>query len=80
MHMKIGQMQDVRALFDEKNCFLKIPISDVNDVDTRFFEISALFTYFRPLASFWNTTYRHLQIDFPVTTDHKLSFKKKLGP
>ena len=30
MHMKLGQMQDVRALFDEKKGFLKIPIFDVN--------------------------------------------------
>ena len=28
--MKIDQMQDVRALFDEKNVFLKIPIFYVN--------------------------------------------------
>ena len=44
---------------------------------TQILEISALFTDFQPLASFWKTTYRHLQIDFPDTTDHKLSFKKK---
>ena len=30
MHMKIGQMQDIRALFDGKKYFLKISIFDVN--------------------------------------------------
>ena len=78
--MKIGQIQDIRVLFDEKKCFF------INSHFWRqygymqFFAIDTLFTDFRPLASFWNTTYRHLQIDFPDTTDHNLSFKKKLGP
>ena len=26
IHMKVGEMQDIRALFDEKKCLLKIPI------------------------------------------------------
>ena len=30
MHLKLGQMQDVRALFDEKKKNLKIPIFDVD--------------------------------------------------
>ena len=45
----------------------------------QFFVISALFTDFRPLPSFWNPTYSHLQINFPETRDHKLSSKNKLG-
>ena len=52
MHLKIGQMQDVRVLFDEKKCFLKIPIFDVDTAIRKFSEISAFFTDFRPLASF----------------------------
>ena len=79
MHMKLGQMQDVRMLFDEILFFENSHFWRRYGY-TQIFEISALFTDFRPLASFWNTTYRHLQIDFPDTTDHKLSFKKKLGP
>ena len=73
MHMKLGQMQDIRVLFDDfffNSHFWR------RYGYTQIFEISALFTDFRPLASFWNTTYRHLQIDFPDTTDHKLLFKK----
>ena len=75
MHMKIGQMQDVRALLDEKK----------NSENSHFwrqygytqiFEIFSLFTDFRPLASFWNTIYRLLEIDFLETRDHKLSFEK----
>ena len=77
MHMKLGQMQDIRGLFDEKfensHFWRRYGYAQI-------FEISALFTDFRPLASFWNTTYRQLQIDFSDTTDHKLSFKNKLGP
>jgi len=32
MYTKIGQMQDIRALFDEKIFFLEISIFDVNTV------------------------------------------------
>ena len=78
MHMKIGQMQYVRALFDgEKKCSENSHFWRQYGY-TQIFEISSLLTDFRPLASFWNTTYRHLYIDFPDTTDHKISFKKKL--
>ena len=74
MHMKLGQMQDIRGLFDEKKCFLKNSHFWRRYGYMQIFEISSLLTDFRPLAIFWNTTYRHLQIDFPDTTDHKLSF------
>ena len=70
MHMKLGQMQDIRGLFDEKKGFWR------RYGYTQIFEISALLTDFRPLASFRNTLYRHLQIDFLETRAHKLSFKK----
>ena len=52
MHMKIGQMQDVRALFNDKKIW-KFP----------FFTpiwLYTLFNDFRPVPSFWNTMYRHL--------------------
>ena len=42
MHMKIGQIKDVRALLDEKKCFLKIPIFDVNTAIRNF----SKFTHF----------------------------------
>ena len=69
MNLNIGQMQDVSALFDNK--------SENSHFWRRYgytqvFEISALFTDFRPLASLWNTVYRHLQIDFLETRAHKL--------
>ena len=76
MQMKTGQMQDLRALFDKTKMFFENSHFLRQYGYTQFFEISALFTDFRPLASFWNTTYRHVQSDFPDTTDHKLSFKK----
>ena len=68
-------MQDVRALFDEKKYFLKIPIFDVANLRTQIFENSALFTDFRPLASFCNTVYRHLRIDFLETRAHGVIFE-----
>ena len=39
MHLKLGQMQDVRALFDEKKYFLKIPIFDVDTAIRKFSKI-----------------------------------------
>ena len=76
MHMKLGQMQDIRGLFDEKKCFFLNSHFWRRYGYTQIFKISSLFTDLRPLASFWNTTYRHMQIDFPDTKDYKLSFKK----
>ena len=51
MHMKIGQMQDIMGLFDEKQNFLKIPIFDADTAIRKFSKIHT-FTDFRPLASF----------------------------
>ena len=40
MHLKLGQMQDVRALFDEKKIVLKIPIFDVDTAIRKFSKIA----------------------------------------
>ena len=72
--MKLGQMQDIRGLFDEKKkCFLKIPIFDVDTAIRKF----SKFPHFLAIFDLQRATYRHLQTDFPDTTDHNLSFKKK---
>ena len=76
--MKLGQMQDLRVLFDEIFFFENSHFWRRYGY-TQIFVMSALFTDFRPLLSFWNTVYRHLQIDFLETRAHKLSFEKKLS-
>ena len=76
MHMKLGQIQDIRVLFDEF-FFLNSRFWRRYGY-TQIFEISAIFTDFRPLASFWNTTYRHLQIVFLETRDPSFHLKKSL--
>ena len=43
--MKLGQMQDIRVLFDEKKCFLKIPIFDVDTAIRKF----SKFPHFLPI-------------------------------
>ena len=43
--MKLGQMQDIRWLFDEKKYFLKIPIFDVDTAIRNF----SKFPHFLPI-------------------------------
>ena len=57
MHMKIGQMQDIRALFDEKK-ILKIPIFDVNTA----IWIFSRFPHFLPIFDLYRV-YEILYID-----------------
>ena len=52
MHMKLGKMQDVGVLFDEKFFFFENSHFWRRYGYTQIFEISALFTDFRPLSSF----------------------------
>ena len=46
MHMKLSQMQDIRGLFDEKKCFLKIPILDVDTAIRKFSKFPHYLTIF----------------------------------
>ena len=36
MHLKLGQMQDIRVLFGEKKYFFKIPVFDVDTAIRKF--------------------------------------------
>ena len=47
MHLKLGQMQDVRALFDEKK-ILKIPIFDVNTAIRKFRNFATFYRFSTP--------------------------------
>ena len=80
MHMKTGQMQDIRGLFDDFFFFLKIPIFDVDMAIRKF----SKFPLFLPIFDL-QRAFEILHIDtckfiFQILRIISFRLKKKLGP
>ena len=78
--MKLGQMQDIRGLYDEKKCFLKIPIFDVDTGIRKF----SKFPHFLPIFDL-QRAFEILHIGtckpiFQILRIIIFHLKKKLGP